>query len=77
MDYEDAHDRRALRAAVVHHMKRESWRARRNDPLGPVWGADTALSVSALKYLMTTMRVESLTRDRFEKVLFKLDDISG
>lgn len=69
-------DRRSLRAAVVRHMKRLSRQARRSDPLGPIWGADTALSVSALKDLMVQMRTDMLTGDRFEKVIFKLDDIS-
>merc|ERR1719152_217151 len=57
-------------------MKRVSREARRTDPLGPVWGADTALSVAALKDLREQLRTDMITGDRFEKVIFKLDDIS-
>lgn len=77
VDFEGDADTRTLRALVVRRLKINERKRRRADPLGPVWGADTALSVADLKEEINDMR--STASDgckRFRKVLFKIDDVS-
>ena len=76
IEFDDAADARELRTLCVRRMRRKAREQRRSDPLASAWGVDTAYSVSALKELAENMKTHSLMGKRFEKVLFKIDDVN-
>ena len=77
VDLEGENDTKTLRVMCLCRMKRQEREKRRDDPLGSVWGADTALSVSELKVEIGSMRKTCMNDcKRFKKVIFKLDDVA-
>ena len=65
-----------LRVFAIRYIKRKTREDGRVDPAGVVFGAHTAYSLSELKTLAKDIRANGIDVKRFEKVLFRLDDLA-
>ena len=69
VQWADDGDVRGMRAAAIRRLKRKTREEGRKDPLGAVFGADTALSLSEVVSLARDMRANAFNCKRFERVL--------
>merc|ERR1712039_368886 len=76
IQWADDGDVRGMRAAAIRRLKRKAREKGRKDPLGVVFGADTALSLSDVLALAKDMRANGFSCKRFERILFKIDDVA-
>ena len=76
IDIPDTEDTRSIRAAVIRRLKRRRREQERRDLAGAVFGYQTALSLAQVKAIASEMVSADIECRRFEKVIFKIDDIS-
>merc|ERR1712087_875108 len=76
MSFADSGDLREMRAHAIRRLKRKNREQERNDPMGVAFGIDTALTIEEVKALANDMRKNAIDCKRFERVIFKIDDIA-